>query len=395
MEIKEALRNVEGWLAGGNPAPQKIEVAITRCCNLKCIFCNARSDDPIDPNELPTEKLLSLINEAADMGVREINLSGGGEPFYKPDKALRVMRTIKERGMRGSITTNGTLLSEGSIREIIQMGWDHIVVSIDGPDPESNDFMRNRPGLFKCVERTLKHFKELKEQLESHSPTLHINMIISNKSHTKIAKMFEFAHGLGIERVNLLPLIDHISSSHVAALDERHLKEFREHAVYAKQVGARLGMGSNLKDLMDGLLIEKQMDTHDIILGGAGLSNHAEDTSLRHKISDRKSGRDKMGLSSDITKIPCYLPWFQIVIHSSGHVKPCIYEEPKSFIRKRSLRDVWENDCYLNDIRESMLKGELHKMCSRCCAPVIGVNREIRELAQSKKNEMTKLGRGP
>lgn len=371
MDSARALRNVESWMSGRPCPPQSMEIAITRRCNLRCIFCDGRLDNPSDEVELPFSEFMRLIKEAGEMGVEEIALAGGGEPFFRPKNAISAMRAIKEHGMNGSVTTNG-LFPESVVEEIVEMGWDNLIVSLDGPDPASHDFMRNRAGLFNRTVGTLEHFQSCKERLGMSAPAIHINMILSNRTHTKITGMFQLAHKLGIPRVNILPLLDHVPGSHVARMSAQQMEEFLEHAPLAREVGRQLGIESNIDSLKDGILVEKQMRTDEVILADAGRA--------------QRGGKHEpiRGAAKDPTHIPCYYPWLHLVIHSSGHVKPCIQEEPVSFVNGRPLREIWKRDAHLEDIRHHMLEGKLYRMCSSCCAPVVGKNREIRELARSK-----------
>lgn len=366
MDQELALRNVEGWLRGIPLPPLSMELAITRRCNLRCIFCSFLDAAP-PSRELSLQECLRIVEEAGEMGIPEISLAGGGEPFFEPQKALEVMRAIKAGGMNGSVTTNG-LFSEATAKQIVRMKWDNVVVSLDGPDSESHDFMRNGSGLFKRTVRTLECFRDIKEEMQVGFPDVHISMILSNRTHLKVAEMFALAKRLGVTRVNILPLLDHMPSSHVARLDSRHLGEFKEHAKAAQALAEQLPMESNLSDLMDGLLVEKQMESDTIILADAC-----------------REGDRNGGITSDVTRIPCYFPWTHLVVHSTGHVKPCIQEDPASFLDGRPLKEVWERDAHLNDIRASMLRGILPRMCSSCCAPVIGKNRRIREYARSNR----------
>ena len=62
---------------------------------------------------------------------------------------VEMVRKIIGSGMNGSITTNGTLLDQEHIRELVELGWDLLVFSIDGGDPETNDRLRGMAGAFK------------------------------------------------------------------------------------------------------------------------------------------------------------------------------------------------------------------------------------------------------
>ena len=54
-------------------------------------------------------------------GLEEVNIVGGGEPLVHPEIA-DIMRLIKAHGWRGSLITNGSLLSEPIVCSMIRGG---------------------------------------------------------------------------------------------------------------------------------------------------------------------------------------------------------------------------------------------------------------------------------
>src|SRR5436190_4141572 len=81
----------------------------TRRCNLACAHCYA-SSSPHASDELPLELLSACLAEAADLGYRQLALSGG-EPLLYPDLDELLVRA-RALGMLTSLTSNGTLISE-------------------------------------------------------------------------------------------------------------------------------------------------------------------------------------------------------------------------------------------------------------------------------------------
>ena len=113
---------------GEKPGPISIHIDLTNRCNQRCLFCWQRSHERIGlldlENELSDEQLLDFVREAAEMGVMDWLISGGGEPTVRTDLCRQVMERIKEYGMFGDIITNGTLLDEDWARRLVEIGWD-------------------------------------------------------------------------------------------------------------------------------------------------------------------------------------------------------------------------------------------------------------------------------
>jgi len=120
----------------GKAGPVRIDAEITRQCNLNCIFCSRRASS-VDLNEeskrveMPKERWVELARESGELGVKLWNISGIGEPMMRADVTLATMKMIKAYDMFGELTTNGTLWKDKHIKEVVEMGWDSICVSID------------------------------------------------------------------------------------------------------------------------------------------------------------------------------------------------------------------------------------------------------------------------
>lgn len=95
--------------------PLYAQVAVTSRCNLRCWWCYASSS--AEGEELPIEDLKGLIAFFDRWGILGVAF-GGGEPFLHPHLTELVRWTWLNTGLDVSITTNGTVASEGQIEAI-------------------------------------------------------------------------------------------------------------------------------------------------------------------------------------------------------------------------------------------------------------------------------------
>ena len=97
-------------------------------CNHKCPMCFLQEMPPETLKEktaLDRKESLRLAEyealfESVPPGLEEINVTGGGEPLAHPD-VIEIMQAIKRRGVKGSLISNGPLLSEKIARAMIEM----------------------------------------------------------------------------------------------------------------------------------------------------------------------------------------------------------------------------------------------------------------------------------
>ncbi len=102
---------------------------ITLACNLRCIHCGSRAGKA-RPGELSTAEALDLVDQLADIGIREISLIGG-EAFLRSDW-LEIGRAIKRHGIKLGMTTGGYGLGPKLAERIAEVGFDIVSVSVDG-----------------------------------------------------------------------------------------------------------------------------------------------------------------------------------------------------------------------------------------------------------------------
>src|SRR3990172_7749033 len=83
---------------------------IIRRCNLHCAHCYSDSHDRDYEGELDTAEARRVIDDLAELGVPVI-LFSGGEPLLRED-LFELIAYAQQRGIRGVISTNGTLITQ-------------------------------------------------------------------------------------------------------------------------------------------------------------------------------------------------------------------------------------------------------------------------------------------
>ncbi len=118
---------------------------LTRRCNLGCAHCYSQSADCAYGGEMTTAQGLALLEDLAEFGVPVI-LFSGGEPLLRPDLLELVARAV-QLGLRAVISSNGTLIDEGTAHRLSEIGLSYVGVSLDGMRA-TNDRFRGRAGAF-------------------------------------------------------------------------------------------------------------------------------------------------------------------------------------------------------------------------------------------------------
>lgn len=118
---------------------------ITRSCNLRCAHCYADSEPRHYPGELTLEECKRVVDDLAAFQVPALLLSGG-EPLSRPD-FFEIARYAASRGLRLTLSTNGTLLRKATAYSLRQIGFSYVGISLDGIGA-AHDAFRGRVGAF-------------------------------------------------------------------------------------------------------------------------------------------------------------------------------------------------------------------------------------------------------
>ena len=118
---------------------------LIRRCNLTCKHCYTTSADIDFPGELTTPEIYQVMDDLKGFKVPVLILSGG-EPLLHPD-IFEISQHAKEMGFYLALSSNGTLITEKNIKQIADINYQYVGVSLDGIG-ETHDKFRQKKGSF-------------------------------------------------------------------------------------------------------------------------------------------------------------------------------------------------------------------------------------------------------
>lgn len=152
-------------------------IEVTRKCNLFCKHCLNNSGKELD-NTLTTEEIINLIKKLSNAGIQEIRFTGG-EPLLHPD-IFKLIQFADENGIRTSIGTNATLITEEIAKKLAKAGLKQAIVSIDGTETTHDSIRGN--GNFK---RALEGIKNL----QNNNILIRINSVLMKNNYKDIINL--------------------------------------------------------------------------------------------------------------------------------------------------------------------------------------------------------------
>ena len=226
-------------IEAGNKAfsfPQIIQLDLTNNCNLNCVGCWCHSElmgklkfrGEWKMKHLPKDTVLTLIEQAAENGTREIQLSGSGDPMMYP-YFMEIVRAIKEKGLVLHLITNFTLVSKEILKEFAEIGVDRITLSLWAGTAET--YVKTHPNqtekTFERIRENLLHLASLKKE-HSGLPVVKIYNVISNKNYHELEEMINFALDTQVEFIEFQVADIVKGKSDSLKLSEQHMESMVE-----------------------------------------------------------------------------------------------------------------------------------------------------------------------
>lgn len=136
--------------------PRYLVWEITLRCDLACRHCGSRAGRA-RPDELSTAEALDLVDQLAELGVREAILIGG-EAYLREDWHL-IAAAMTAAGIHTSMTTGGRALTPERVAMAKEAGIETVSVSIDGL-LKTHDHLRALRGSYDAALQALQNLKD-------------------------------------------------------------------------------------------------------------------------------------------------------------------------------------------------------------------------------------------
>lgn len=170
---------------------------ITRRCNLRCIHCYSDSESREYPGELTWNECMGVLDDLAQYGVPGVLLSGG-EPMIHP-RFYDLARYARERGLRLTLSTNGTLIDAEAAQKLKDIGFAYVGISLDGIGA-THDHFRGRTGAFDKTVAAFRHCKEVGQKVG-------LRLTLSSNTIADLERILDFIEQESIDRVCFYHLV--------------------------------------------------------------------------------------------------------------------------------------------------------------------------------------------
>jgi len=183
---------------------------VTPACNLACSHCYAAHSGK--QRVLDTSEAKRVIDGLAEYGV-PVLLFSGGEPFARPD-IFELSHYAKERGLRVTFSTNGTLIDDDKADALAELGTGYVGISIDGTE-EIHDRFRRCEGAYQASLAAIR-------RLLARGVKVGLRVTMTRDNVASIPRIFDMMRAEGIPRICLYHLVYTGRGMEIAASDLSH-----------------------------------------------------------------------------------------------------------------------------------------------------------------------------
>ena len=298
----------------------ELDLHFTNLCNLRCNHCLYESG--ADIGEVPIEVLKRMVTEFATIGAETVHI-GGGEPLARYADLKDFVRSASLAGVRPRLITNGFLLSEDKLLELIDHGLEELLVSLDGTEVDHNQFRRN--------DRAYKRAINAIELGLKYGVFTRINSVLTSQNGDDLKKLLLYTTQMPV-------------------------------AVHAILCLSPIGRGQEIRELVPGFEYVGRF------------IEEVRELCEQHDFPDTKVQIQKGFLEPEVDNVynHCRIDRRNnALIYSTGEVFPCVrfsnygtpYHEQFSLgnINRESIVDIWSSD----NERWNLFKRDLKR--NKCC----------------------------
>ena len=305
INAKRALQLIR--MLNYNPSstigPLCVDVAVTSKCNYRCYFCDAHSylkKDRVKGENMPEEMVSALFQDFSELGVKEVLLSGNGEPLML-GHVRRLIMEFADR-FQVKVLTNGSFQNKVTPKQFACLN--KLTISLNTIDD----------GLHKLI--------------HGYGGTSQLSRIVSD-----IERLLAFPHSRNRIQINYVMTSDNIGEfDDLIRLSQQWDVFFSIRPIYVDFAEVE-------PKKLDETSLKKIRDKAVEYLRGGNFSGRSRAT-----LKLARGAFAKIVECNPDSLSPCYAGFFWGNIWSNGDYSQCVYTKTiLGNINDRSFKEIWQN----------------------------------------------------
>ena len=306
--------------------PYRVTIEPTARCNLRCNMCQLSTWDR-NPHDLTLEGFRKVLDGFPSL--LAIKLHGIGEPLLNKE-FYAMVEEAAGRGITVDTVTNGTALTEGICRKLLDSRLSTLFISIDGSTAATFERIRVGAKFDKVIEgsRRLIRMRGGRKR-----PAIHFWTTAQVDNIHELPDIVRLAKDVGVDSL-------HVNHDLVYWGQDEWQGKLETQALQGSQPNDGEAFIQQARAVAGELKLPFELYT-----GGK--------------------------FSYEENRL-CHWPWSSAFVSSEGDVIPCgVIGNPDVMnfgnMLKDNIKDIWNGKAY-QDFRQDMKRGNIHDVCKGCYA---------------------------
>lgn len=193
--------------SGGQPSPLHVQIIPTNRCTQNCNFCSYRSIGYSSNqrfnsgDEIHIQKIQEILDDCVKIGVKAIEITGGGEPLWHHEAAA-ILDGVVSRGLNLGLVTNGKHATESMLGSMLKAKW--VRFSLDSATPATYaTIRRDSPQTFEKVRNSIRLLTQEKKRTGQHDPVVGIGFVVTRDNWKEIGLAVDNAISDGADNIRI------------------------------------------------------------------------------------------------------------------------------------------------------------------------------------------------
>jgi len=175
--------------------PIYVEISPVANCNHKCLFCHYNYLG--HKGKFQKDRLLSLVDEIANMGAKSLVFGGVGEPTINKETILAIKKA-KELGLDVGLMTNGALLKENELEDLVKnLTWIRFSFNAGTAETYALVHQTNEKD-YEKISHTISNLVKLKKKFESNI-TIGVQYILLPENKDNVLNQATLFKSMGVD----------------------------------------------------------------------------------------------------------------------------------------------------------------------------------------------------
>lgn len=170
-----------------------VQIETTTRCNYQCAFCAGRH---LPQQDLSITDVVALLPNLGQL--EHVQVQGEGESLLHPE-FFDLIRTLSSHqpGLKISLTTNGSLLSQDKAELLVNAGLHTVLVSLETANPDQ--FQRLRGGRLAQVKAGIQRLLAIRRRQQKERPRVGLAVTLLNACYAELPAIANLHDELGMD----------------------------------------------------------------------------------------------------------------------------------------------------------------------------------------------------